>query len=212
MTRSFVVLSFLLLLLFVPSQAQDSLTNEDVVTMVRSEIGLAVIEAKIDASAPRFDVSTEGLVKLKDDGVPSNIIAMMVRRQADFKSALNNTSEQGTLKDLDGKKQFFVDTIDLKARDRITKQLVKAGFSSVDKIEAAEFVVEYKEWKEPLPASNHLTKWGMLSVAVLIPTGDSMRRREIYSARKEKYYVFTAEPAESAANQFVKDLKASLKL
>lgn len=68
----------LLLLLTVPLIADEVLTNADVVRLVEAGLSAETIEAKIAASAGRFDVSTDALVVLAKDGVPDRVIKAMI--------------------------------------------------------------------------------------------------------------------------------------
>ncbi|MBI3391739.1 MAG: hypothetical protein HY039_00980 [Nitrospirae bacterium] len=63
--------------------ADVTLTNADVVEMVKAGLGEAVVVGKIK-TAPRvnFDTSTGGLVKLKKAGVKDQVVNAMMERQA----------------------------------------------------------------------------------------------------------------------------------
>lgn len=52
--------------------------NQAVVQMVKLGLSQQVIEAKIQSSPTAFDTSPEALARLKHDGVPSDIITLMV--------------------------------------------------------------------------------------------------------------------------------------
>jgi hypothetical protein len=54
--------------------------NADVVAMVKAGLDEAVIIAKIRHSPVSFDVSTAGLIDLKNSGVPSSIVTVMLER------------------------------------------------------------------------------------------------------------------------------------
>jgi len=60
---------------------EKPLTNEDVVAMVKADLGDEVVLSKID-QAPReaLDVSTDALVKLRKQGVSKAVLDAMVRR------------------------------------------------------------------------------------------------------------------------------------
>jgi hypothetical protein len=58
--------------------AQDVLTNEGVIGMVKAGLAETVIIQKIRASQQKFDTSTDGLIKLKAAGVPDKIVEAMI--------------------------------------------------------------------------------------------------------------------------------------
>ena len=58
--------------------AQDVLTNESVIGMVKAGLAENVIIQKIRASPRKFDTSTDGLIKLKTAGVPDKIVEAMI--------------------------------------------------------------------------------------------------------------------------------------
>lgn len=64
-----------------PPSSEKPLTNEDVVAMVKADLGDDVVLSKI-AQAPReaLDVSTDALVKLRKQGVSKAVLDAMVRR------------------------------------------------------------------------------------------------------------------------------------
>lgn len=55
-----------------------SLTNRDVVNLVKAKLPASVIIAKIQKSACHFDTSTAALAQLRSAGVPGNVILAMV--------------------------------------------------------------------------------------------------------------------------------------
>ena len=64
--------------LIVTLAAQDGvLTNDDVVKMVRAQLGTNIIRGTIDASNAKFDVSPAGLIALKEAGVSDDLIVIM---------------------------------------------------------------------------------------------------------------------------------------
>jgi hypothetical protein len=58
--------------------AQDVLTNDSVIGMVKAGLAESVIIQKIRASPRKFDTSTDGLIKLKAAGVPDKIVEAMI--------------------------------------------------------------------------------------------------------------------------------------
>lgn len=61
-----------------PATAQEVLTNKSVISMVRAGLSETVILAKIRSTQTKFDTSAEGLIALKQAGVPDKIIEAMV--------------------------------------------------------------------------------------------------------------------------------------
>jgi hypothetical protein len=57
------------------------LTNEDVIKMVSAGLTEDLIIDKINASSPRFNVDTDGLIELKKAGVPDKVVAAMIGHQ-----------------------------------------------------------------------------------------------------------------------------------
>jgi hypothetical protein len=59
------------------SGGTQTLTNDDVIKMVRAQLATGIILTTIDASNAKFDVSPAGLIALKDAGIPENLIQAM---------------------------------------------------------------------------------------------------------------------------------------
>jgi hypothetical protein len=60
------------------SNAQEVLTNQSVINMVKAGLSEGVIIAKIRASERKFDTSTDALLKLKTEKVPDKVIEAML--------------------------------------------------------------------------------------------------------------------------------------
>ena len=60
------------------STAQEVLTNDSVIGMVKAGLAEGVIIQKIRASQRKFDTSTDGLIKLKTAAVPDKVIEAMI--------------------------------------------------------------------------------------------------------------------------------------
>ncbi len=58
----------------------DVLTNQSIIQLWRAGISKSVIGAKINSSQCNFDLSTNGLVDLKNNGVPDDIVTSMVNK------------------------------------------------------------------------------------------------------------------------------------
>ncbi len=56
----------------------DILTNETVTMLHKKGLGAGIIINKIKTSKTAFDVSTDALIKLKDDSIPDDIVSTMI--------------------------------------------------------------------------------------------------------------------------------------
>jgi outer membrane lipoprotein SlyB len=75
------LLAALALALCVPFAAHAApMTNEDVIKMVRGGLGESTVIQAIDASAPAFDTSPDGLVRLKQGGVSDAVIQRILAK------------------------------------------------------------------------------------------------------------------------------------
>lgn len=210
--------------------AQEVITNRDVVAMVKSGLPEEIIIAKIQAGGGAFDTSTESLKQLTEDGVPKQVIVIMIAEAAEAQKAqavaeaadakaLGAFPEQGKLIDLLGKTRVYIVTDDLRARDRIEKQLARnTKFKVVDRVELSEFVIKYESWVERVnvtatvvgntaTARENTQLVGLLTVMMPSTAGEAERLRMVYSVRKSKYFVWEDNPAESTAKQLLKDLQ-----
>jgi tetratricopeptide (TPR) repeat protein len=77
---------FWLSVLFLPiapgAFAAEVLTNDAVVSMVKAGLGDAIVLDKIKTSQGQFDLSTPGLVRLKESGVSDAVIKAMIEASA----------------------------------------------------------------------------------------------------------------------------------
>ena len=81
MKKKYFILVVMLFILTQLSNAQikvDTLTNEKVVTLLKAGIEPSLIITKIQTSVTKFDVSTEVLLKLSNDGVPKEVLNAMI--------------------------------------------------------------------------------------------------------------------------------------
>jgi tetratricopeptide (TPR) repeat protein len=87
-------LSVIFFLLFVGSAfAAEVLTNDAIVTMVKASLGEELIIGKIRISEPKYDLSTDTILKLKNDGVSEAIIKAMIEASAPPPGPQPKTSE-----------------------------------------------------------------------------------------------------------------------
>ena len=77
----FLLFTFSLLLVSGLSAA-EMLTNDTIVTMVKAGLGEELIISKIKISQGQYDLSTNGILKLKKDGVGDKIIQAMLETSA----------------------------------------------------------------------------------------------------------------------------------
>ena len=61
--------------------ADEVLTNESILAMVKAGLDEAVILEKITATLARFDTRTDALIELKKVGVPDRVLAAMVGKR-----------------------------------------------------------------------------------------------------------------------------------
>ena len=73
---TFIVLA--VLVVAVPVTAQEVLTNDSVISMVKAGLPNSVIVGKIRSTEKKFDLTTNGLVGLKKAGVPDQVIEAMM--------------------------------------------------------------------------------------------------------------------------------------
>lgn len=70
------------------TRSPAALTNEEVVKLVRLDLGDSVVIAKINqAEAVAFKLDTDDLIKLKEQGVPKDVIAAMLKRSSSPRQA-----------------------------------------------------------------------------------------------------------------------------
>ncbi|CCH52824.1 hypothetical protein BN8_01857 [Fibrisoma limi BUZ 3] len=77
MFRSFTLLVCLTLVTF-QALAQEVINNQSIITLVRAKVARDLILDKIKASASRFNMSTNGLIELKQAAVPDQIVDAMM--------------------------------------------------------------------------------------------------------------------------------------
>jgi hypothetical protein len=80
--RTLRVLIPLFLALAVAASAQDALTNDAVVKMVKSGLGEGLVVTMIQSRPGKYSLTPDDLVKLKEAGVSEKILTAMVTRNA----------------------------------------------------------------------------------------------------------------------------------
>ena len=87
-----------LLLAAAPLAAKAApMTNDDVIKMVKSGLGEAIVLQSIDAAEPKFDTSPDGLVKLKNGGVSDKVIQHLMAKTPGAPAAAPSCPECGTV-------------------------------------------------------------------------------------------------------------------
>lgn len=90
-TKLFSIILLAFIGLNVTAQTKSEvLTNETVVTLVQKGLGSGIIINKIKTSKTNFDVSTDGLIKLKENNVPDDVVATMVDFAGDKENAIGD--------------------------------------------------------------------------------------------------------------------------
>ena len=75
------------------AQTTATLTNDDVVKMVRAQLATDIILTTIETSNAKFDVTPAGLIALKEAGVPDQIVqAMQAKMRASPRAATPDAS------------------------------------------------------------------------------------------------------------------------
>ena len=75
-------LSFLISSLSFSQTKSDTLKNETIIKLTQSKLGDKLIISKINSSPVSFDVSTDGLINLKKNGVTEAVLNVMIDLQA----------------------------------------------------------------------------------------------------------------------------------
>jgi len=76
----YTVLVILLTIIILPSTsyAQETVTNQTIIDLQKAGMSKAIITTKINNSNCSFDTSTNGLIALKNGGVPDDIISLVM--------------------------------------------------------------------------------------------------------------------------------------
>lgn len=87
----------------------DTLNNDDVIKLVKIKLPESIISQKINSSSCKFDISVNGLIKLKENNVGDNLIALIVKRQSEINSA-------NAVLSMESKVEYRVTAIDTEAK------------------------------------------------------------------------------------------------
>ncbi len=120
MRKAYATIAALMLVAMVICGAAraETLTNEDVIELVKSTLGEKLIIKKINTSKCRFNVSAKKLVELKKAEVPESIIELMVDVHDKWVKTLQGAVQVAL--------QGFRDQ-DVKQRDRARRELKTLG-------------------------------------------------------------------------------------
>ncbi len=95
---------------------QPTVTNDDVLALLKAGLSAAIVVAKIQASDCRFDTSPDALVKLRAQNVPDSVLLAMVQAgppvgrgvvASNPPANATSTAASGATED-DGKTRVFV--------------------------------------------------------------------------------------------------------
>lgn len=75
-----LLITIAMVLLAPLAAAAAPMTNDDVIRLVRGGLGEATVLQAIDSSAPAFDTSADGLIRLKQGGVSDTVIQRILSK------------------------------------------------------------------------------------------------------------------------------------
>lgn len=95
----------------------DTIRNETVIKMTKAKLGDKIILTKISASPNKFDISTDALIKLKENNVSDTVVNIMVYKQ----SLIETNSDKNSAANSDGSNYRFQNSgIYFKKNDKYT--------------------------------------------------------------------------------------------
>ncbi len=134
-----LVLSVGLLLATSSAMGAEVLTNDAIVTLIKAGLGEDLIIGKIRISQNQFDLSTEALLKLKNDGVSEAILKAMVEASTPPPPSKTKTPEE------------------MEAETQVAMALYRRG-------QGAEAVVAFDRLIAERPNDDELKIWKALSL------------------------------------------------
>ena len=78
----FLVVALCLGATFVAEAQDETMTNDEVISLTNAGLNKSLIVNKIRTSKSRFDVSTDALIKLKKAGVADDVVAAMLEKKS----------------------------------------------------------------------------------------------------------------------------------
>lgn len=76
-------------------QQDETMTNEEVITLAKAGLNQSIIINKIKTSKSNFDLSTDGLIKLKQAGVSDEIVTAMLQAKSGKQTSGGNNTGGG---------------------------------------------------------------------------------------------------------------------
>jgi hypothetical protein len=149
MEIKFLVIILFVAVLFTGATAQQTLDearilrNDDVVDMLKSGLGEALIIAKIKNSPSQFNTSTAALKALKQQGATDVVILAMIEAKPKTQS-LNTSQSPVELKTIAGKNRVYVESDDEEVRLLLMKEAKKQKFEVVAEANEADLILDMK--------------------------------------------------------------------
>ncbi len=78
----FLLAGFICLASALPAAAQETMNNDEVITLTKAGLNPTLIVGKIRTSKTNFDLSTDSLIKLKQAGVTDDVVAAMLEAKS----------------------------------------------------------------------------------------------------------------------------------
>jgi hypothetical protein len=78
MKKNCLIILAVLSFSFIQAQNSDTLNNDGVIKLYQSGFSTDIIKSKINSSPAKFDVSVNGMMKLKENKIPDDLITLMV--------------------------------------------------------------------------------------------------------------------------------------
>jgi hypothetical protein len=78
MKKNSLIILAILSFSFIQAQNSDTLNNDGVIKLYQSGFSTDIIKSKINSSPAKFDVSVNGMMKLKENKIPDDLITLMV--------------------------------------------------------------------------------------------------------------------------------------
>jgi hypothetical protein len=75
--------------------AQETMSNDEVISLTKAGLASSVIIGKIRTSKPMFDLSTDSLIKLKQAGVNDDVVAAMLEAKSGRSVASTSSTSNG---------------------------------------------------------------------------------------------------------------------
>ena len=91
------------------AQGATTLTNDDIIKMVRAQLATSIIVTTIESASAKFDVSPAGLIALKEAGVPDTLIQTMQERA---RTLAKGTSTDSATRGAPEKSELLADSKD----------------------------------------------------------------------------------------------------